>query len=92
MPAALPNDLRWRAVFKVWMDGQDFEQAATALSAGPRAVKPRWVHDMWDLFQETGNVRSRQGKHTVPDEKRMLGCMDALQIIDIACSTHPSRC
>ena len=62
MGKALPEDLRWRAVLKVWYDGKYFAETASDLSAGvDMKVSAAWVRAMSNLFDETGDVKSHQG-------------------------------
>ena len=56
------EDLRWRAIFKIWWDGADFHQVAHDLSAGPLQVEARWVRDLWNRFEQTFEVASHRGR------------------------------
>lgn len=62
----LPADLRWRAVYKLWLGEMSFSQVADALDAPLMPVTCRWVKDMWQLFVATGDVEDRQGQRVRP--------------------------
>ena len=66
MPSAHTNDLRWRAVYGIWWDGLAFSDVADRLTMGPMKVTAAWVRSMWELFEHTGDVESRQGQRDVP--------------------------
>jgi transposase len=66
MPSAHPNDLRWRAVYGIWWDGLAFSDVADRLTMGPMRVTAAWVKSMWELFEHTGDVESRQGQRDAP--------------------------
>ena len=53
-------------MYGVWWDGLAFSDVASALTMGPMKITAQWVKTMWELFQETGDVESRQGQRVAP--------------------------
>jgi hypothetical protein len=53
-------------VYGVWWDGLAFSDVASALSMGPMQITAQWVKTVWVVFQETGDVESRQGQRVAP--------------------------
>ena len=82
MGKAISEDLRWRAVYGVWHDGYDFAQVADRLSMGPLTVSAKWVRVMWQLFCETGDVASHQGRREAPPANRVMDEVMARLLID----------
>lgn len=82
MGKALPEDLRWRAVFGVWWDGLSYQAVAEKLSMGPMIVEARWVKKMWELFLDTGDVQSRQGERAAPPANLIMDELAAWHLID----------
>lgn len=82
MGKAHPQDLRWRAVYGVWWDGLDFATVAEQLSKGPLIVEARWVKEMWERFQETGEVANMQGLRESPPANTIMDDSAARVVID----------
>ena len=61
-----PSDLRWRAVFGVWYETLSFKDCAERLSMRPMQVDARFVERMWELYEDTGDVASRQDQREAP--------------------------
>ena len=70
------------AIFSIWWDGLSYDAAARKLTLGPMVVSSKWVRDLWELFDVTGDVQSHQGRREAPPANLIIDELAALEIIN----------